>query len=87
MRSIRTSCAEQLRSNKKRKENFVQHVIICRDGNITGSSEIWNDKLKLSYNKAHGVTEGTEVTQCHGGADGTKRDGGVAYRFLIVILG
>ena len=32
---------------------------------------------------AHGVTEATEVTLCHGGADGTKSDGGVAYRFLI----
>ena len=87
MRSIRTSCAEQLCSNKKRKENFVKLVIICHDGSITGSSEIWNDKLKLSYNKAHGVTEGTEVTQCHGGADGTKSYGGVAYIFLIAILG
>ena len=84
MRSIRTSCAEQLRSNKKRKEDFIKLVIICREGNITGSSEIWNDKLKLSYNKAHGVTE---VTQCYGGADGTKSYGGVAYRFLITILG
>ena len=26
--------------------------------------------------------EGTEVMQCYGGADGTKSDGGVAYRFL-----
>jgi len=25
--------------------------------------------------------------QCYGGADGTKSDGGVAYRFLITILG
>jgi len=24
--------------------------------------------------------------QCHGGADGTKSNGGVAYRFLITIL-
>ena len=31
--------------------------------------------------------EGTEVMQCHGGADGTKSDGGVANRFLITILG
>ena len=52
-----------------------------------GSSEIWSDKLKVLYYKAHGVTERTEVTQCHGGADGTKSDGGVAYRFLITILG
>lgn len=34
---------------------------------------------------AHGVTEATEVTQCHGGADGTKTDGGVAYSFLITL--
>ena len=51
------------------------------------SSEIWSDKLKVLYYKAHGVTERMEVTQCHGGADGTKSDGGVAYRFLITILG
>ena len=25
----------------------------------------------------------TEVMLCHGGADGTKSDGGIAYRFLI----
>jgi len=25
--------------------------------------------------------------QCYGGADGTKSDGGIAYRFLITILG
>ena len=31
--------------------------------------------------------EGTEIMQCYGGADGTKSDGGVAYRFLITILG
>ena len=40
----------------------------------------------LTY-KAHRVTEGTEVTQCHGGAEGTKSDGGVAYRFLVTLLG
>lgn len=34
---------------------------------------------------AHGVTEATEVMQCHGGADGTKTDGGVAYSFLITL--
>ena len=34
---------------------------------------------------AHGVTEATEVTQCHGGADSTKTDGGVAYSFLITL--
>ena len=28
----------------------------------------------------------TEVMLCHGGADGTKSDGGIAYRFLITIL-
>jgi len=31
--------------------------------------------------------EGMEVTQCHGGASGTKSDGGVAYKFLITIFG
>ena len=31
---------------------------------------------------AHGATEATEITQCHGGADGTKTDGGVAYSFF-----
>jgi len=39
----------------------------------------------LTY-KAHRVTEGTEETQCHGGAEGTKSDGDAAYRFLINIL-
>ena len=37
---------------------------------------------------AHKVTEATEVTevtQCHGGADNTKTDGGVAYSFLITL--
>ena len=60
-----------------------------RHGNrvIRGSSEIWSDKVKFVYYKAHGVTEGTEIMQRYGGADGTKSDGGVAYRFLITILG
>ena len=40
---------------------------------------------KLLYIMAHGVTEATEVTQCHGGADSTKTDGGVAYSFLITL--
>ena len=31
-----------------------------REKEILGSSEIWNDSLKLSYNKAHRVTERTE---------------------------
>ena len=39
----------------------------------------------LTY-KAHRVTEGSEVTQCHGGAEGTKSDGDAAYRFLTNIL-
>lgn len=34
---------------------------------------------------AHGATEATEIMQCHGGADGTKTDGGVAYSFLITL--
>ena len=39
--------------------------------------------LKLLNNRTHRVTEGTEVTQCYGGADGTKSKGDAAYRFLI----
>ena len=53
---------------------------------VFGSSEIWSDNLKVLYNRHTEETEGTEETQCHGGADGTKSDGGVAYRFLITIL-
>ena len=52
-----------------------------------GSSEIWGDKLKVLNNRHTESRRGTEVTQWHGGADGTKRDGGVAYRFLIANLG
>ena len=48
--------------------------------------QIWSDKVKFVYYKAHGVTERTEVMQRYGGADGTKSDGDVAYRFLITIL-
>ena len=61
-----------------------------KHSNNFGSSEIWSDKLKVLYNRhteAHRGTEGTDVTQCHGGADGTKSDGGLAYRFLIAFLG
>ena len=47
-----------------------------------GSSGFWSDKvchLCLEFDAmSHGGTEGTEVTQCHGG---------VAYRFLITLLG
>ena len=50
-------------------------------GSSLGSFEIWSDKLKVLYYKAHGVTEGTEVMQRYGDADGTKSDGGIAYRF------
>ena len=50
------------------------------------SSEIWSDKVKFVYYKAHGVTEGTELMQRYGGTDGTKSDGAIAYRFLITIL-
>ena len=46
------------------------------------SSGFWSDKvchLCLEFDAmSHGGTEGTEVTQCHGG---------VAYRFLITLLG
>jgi len=31
--------------------------------------------------------ERTEIMQLYGGADGTKSDGGIAYRFLITLLG
>lgn len=54
---------------------------------LNSSSEIWSDKVKFVYYKAHGVTERTEVMQRYGGADGTKSDGGIAYRFLITLLG
>ena len=64
----------------------AKEVIVYFHIHAKGSSEIWSDKLKVLYYKAHGVTERTEVTQCHGGADGTKSDGGVAYRFLINTL-
>ena len=60
----------------------MQHQCGGRD-RMLGSSKIWSEKLKLSYYKAHRVTEGTEVTQCHGGADGTKSNRDVVYRFLI----
>ena len=48
--------------------------------------QIWSDKVKFVYYKAHGVTEGTELMQRYGGTDGTKSDGAIAYRFLITIL-
>jgi len=47
---------------------------------ILGSSEIWSDKPKVLYNRH---TESRRERRC----DGTKSDGGVAYRFLITILG
>ena len=66
---------------------FFGIAALCTvDTSMIWFSEIWSDKLKVLYYKAHGVTERTEVTQCHGGADGTKSDGGVAYRFLINTL-
>lgn len=49
-----------------------------------GSSEIWSVKLKRLYNKTH---EGSEVTTMLGGADDTGADSGVAYSFLITLLG
>ena len=51
-----------------------------------GSSEIWSDKLKRLYNKAHRATERTEIKAMSRGANGTKSDGGAAYRFLITLL-
>ena len=50
-----------------------------------GSSAIWSDKLK-SYIIGTLSNGETEVMLCHRGADGTKSDGGIAYRFLITIL-
>ena len=51
-----------------------------------GSSEIWSDKLKRLYNKAHRGTEGTELKAMSRGANGTKSNGGVAYRFLLTFV-
>ena len=50
-------------------------------GSSLGSFEIWSDKLKVLYNKVHRVTEETEVKAMSRRCDGTKSDGGVAYRF------
>lgn len=65
------------------KENisFREGNLLCADCKASGHED------KAINNMAHRVTEGTEVTQCHGGADGTKSDGDVAYKFLITILG
>ena len=52
-------------------------------GSSLGSFEIWSDKLKVLYNKVHRVTEETEVKAMSRRCDGTKSDGGVAYRFQI----
>ena len=43
-----------------------------------------NWKSYIIGTQSHGEDGGN--AQCHGGADGTKSDGGVAYRFLITIL-
>ena len=64
-------------------DSILLNQLTC---NFSGSSEIWSDKLKRLYNKAHRATERTEIKQYHGGADGTKSDGGIAYRFLITLL-
>ena len=42
-----------------------------------------NQKSYIIGTRSNGATE---VMLCHGGADGTKSDGGIAYRFLITIL-
>ena len=52
-----------------------------------GSSEIWSDKLKVLYNRHTESRRDGGNAQCHGGADGIKSYGGVAYRFLRTILG
>ena len=41
------------------------------------------DKQKDLYNRHTESRRGRRSTQCYGGADGTKSDGGIAYRFLI----
>ena len=70
---------------------FTSYPILYLFGRFYGSSGFWSDKvfhLCLEFEAiSHGGTERKEVTQCHGGADGTKSDGGVAYRFLITIIG
>jgi len=40
-------------------------------------------KLKVLYNRHTESRSGRRKTLYHGGADGTKSNGGVAYRFLI----
>ena len=69
-------------------EEGLLGVIFCEDKTslISGSSEIWSDKLKVLYNRHTESRRDGGNAQCHGGADGTKSDGGVAYRFLITIL-
>ena len=67
---------------KTAKKVFVYFHIHAK-----GSSEIWSDKLKVLYNRHTESRRDGGNAQCHGGADGTKSDGGVAYRFLITILG
>ena len=42
-----------------------------------------NQKSYIIGTRSNGATE---VMLCLGGADGTKSDGGIAYRFLITIL-
>ena len=66
---------------KTAKKVFVYFHIHAK-----GSSEIWSDKLKVLYNRHTESRRDGGNAQCHGGADGTKSDGGVAYRFLITIL-
>ena len=41
------------------------------------------DKQKGLYNRHTESRRGRRSTQCDGGADDTKSDGGIAYRFLI----
>ena len=48
-----------------------------------GASEVWNDKLKRLYDKAHGVTEETEAKVMWQRVDGVKSNGCVAYSFII----
>ena len=67
----------QKRQNNKKTEG---------QNNKKGPSEIWSDKLKLLHIRHTESQRGRRRAICYGGADGTKSDGDVAYRFLITIL-
>jgi len=70
----------------KLSKHLLSGVFHLRNVLKFGSSEIWSDKLKVLYNRHTESRRDGGNAQCYGGADGTKSDGGVAYRFLITIL-